>query len=300
MTVFINSVNQNTHMVVGMRWLVLLFSLYSTQAFAETSMWRVSNGTNELFIGGTVHVLSKSDYPLPAAFDHAFKKSSILVFETDIAATEDPAFAQSLLQRTMYSDGRKLKDELRPETYRQLETFCAARGYPIAMFRQTRPPMVVLTLMMLELQRLGIAGTGVDAYYFQKARAANKSIAALESSAEQLEFIVNLGKGREDDFVSYSLKDLQQLESVLREMISAWRNGDLAKMASISFEEMRQDFPEIYQQLLVNRNQNWLPRIESMLNNSETELVLVGTLHLVGEDGLLHLLRERGYDLEQQ
>lgn len=283
-----------------MRWFILLLSLCTTQGFAQTSLWRVSDGTNELFIGGTVHVLSRNDYPLPAAFDNAFKKSSTLVFETDIAATEDPAFAQSLLQRTMYSDGRKISDALRPETYRQLEKFCNSRGYPIAMFQKTRPPMVVLTLMMMELQRLGIAGAGVDLHYYQKARAANKSIAELESSAEQLEFIVNLGKGREDDFVSYSLRDMQKLESVVREMISAWRNGDLAKMAEISFTEMRRDFPEVYQQLLVERNQNWLPRIESMLKNSETELVLVGTLHLVGEDGILNLLRERGYQLQQQ
>jgi uncharacterized protein YbaP (TraB family) len=283
-----------------MRWFVLLLSLCATQVVAQTSLWRVSNGTNELFIGGTVHVLSKADYPLPSAFDEAFNKSSTLVFETDIAATEDPAFAQSLLQRTMYSDGRKLKDELRPQTYRQLETFCAARGYPVEMFQKTHPPMVVLTLMMMELQRLGIAGAGVDIHYFQKARAANKATAELESTAEQLEFIVNLGKGREDDFVSYSLRDMQKLESVVREMISAWRKGDLAKMASISYEEMRRDFPEVYQQLLVQRNQNWLPKIEAMLKSSATELVLVGTLHLVGEDGLLHLLRERGYKLQQQ
>jgi len=85
-----------------MRWCLLLITLYTTQGLAETSLWRVSNGTNALFIGGTVHVLSKTDYPLPAAFDAAYKESSKLVFETDIGASENPAFAQTMLQHAVF------------------------------------------------------------------------------------------------------------------------------------------------------------------------------------------------------
>ncbi|MBN4079111.1 TraB/GumN family protein [Beggiatoa alba] len=283
-----------------MRWFILLLFLCSSQSFAETSLWRVSNGAHELYIGGTIHVLRASDYPLPSAFDDAFKKATRLVFETDIAATEDPAFGQRLLQRTTYSDGRSLKDGLSRETYRQLEAFCTARGLPIVIFQKMRPPMVVLTLMVLELQRLGISGTGVDRHYFQRAVAANKKIGQLETVTEQLDFMANLGKGREDDFVSYSLRDMQQLETVMDELISAWRTGDLDKMAVIALEEMRRNFPGIYQQLLVNRNHNWLPRIETMLSDPGIELILVGALHLVGDDGVLQLLRERGYRIEQQ
>jgi len=67
----------------------------------------------------------------------------------------------------------------------------------------------------------------------------------------------------------------------------------------LSLASMRQDFPQIYQQLLVERNQNWLPLIESMLNDPGTEMILVGALHLVGTEGVLHALREKGYRIEQ-
>ena len=276
----------------------LLFS--SAQAFAQASVWRVSHGENVLYLGGTVHVMRNSDYPLPAEFDEAFHQASMLVFETDVAAGQDPALAQTIMQRTTYPAGKQLKDDLQPETYRLLEAFCAKRGYPVVMFQQTRPPMVVLTLAMLELQRLGIAGEGVDAHFYNRAKDANKSIAHLETIEEQLAFIMNLGKGREDDFIRYSLNDLQQLGSVMQEMMSAWRSGDIEKMAAISIEEMQRDFPKVYQQLLVERNLNWMPRIESMLETPDVEFVLVGTLHLAGEDGLLHLLREKGYEIRQQ
>ena len=94
-----------------MRWFLGLLSLFffiSLSAVAETSLWRVSKGANELYIGGTVHVLSASDYPLPKAYDVAFNKATKLVFETDTEATQDPAFGQSLMSRMMYTDGRSM------------------------------------------------------------------------------------------------------------------------------------------------------------------------------------------------
>lgn len=283
-----------------MRWLLLFLILYSSHVFSETSLWRVSKGTHTLFIGGTVHVLRKTEYPLPAAFDNAFAQSSKLVFETDIAATEDPAFGQQMMQRLMYADGRSLKDGLTPTVYRQLEKFCTDRGVPIAMFQQMRPPVVVMTLMMLELQRLGISDAGVDSHYFQRARAEHKAVGELETATEQLDFLAKLGEGREDDFVRYSLNEMQQLEPLMRELTQAWRQGNQAKMASLSLDDMRKEFPNMYQQLLVSRNQHWLPRIEAMLNDPGTEMVLVGALHLVGDDGVLQMLRDRGYQIEQR
>ena len=90
------------------------------------------------------------------------------------------------------------------------------------------------------------------------------------------------------------------MQAVMHDLTAAWRNGDQDKMASLALVSMRQEFPDIYQQLLVTRNNNWLPQIESMLNDPGTELVLVGALHLVGKDGVLQRLRERGYHIEQR
>ncbi|NOX91472.1 MAG: TraB/GumN family protein [Gammaproteobacteria bacterium] len=282
-----------------MRWYLLLIALYATQGFAETSLWRVSNGTNELFIGGTIHVLSKTDYPLPAAFDAAYKKSSKLVFETDIGASQNPAFAQVMLQRMMFTDDQKLKDVLRPDVYAQLEAFGAARGVPMVMLEKMRPAMAVVTLTFMELQRLGMADTGVDDHYYQRARTDKKMLGYLESNEQQLDFITNMGKGRENDFVLYSLKDLENVKDIMQKLKAAWRSGDNDGLAALSLASMRQDFPQIYQQLLVERNQNWFPLIESMLNDPGTEMILVGALHLVGKEGVLQALREKGYRIEQ-
>jgi uncharacterized protein YbaP (TraB family) len=62
---------------------------------------------------------------------------------------------------------------------------------------------------------------------------------------------------------------------------------------------MQRDYPRIYQSLLVERNNNWMPRIKKLLQHPEPKLILVGALHLAGPDGLLAILAGNGYQLEQ-
>ena len=68
---------------------------------------------------------------------------------------------------------------------------------------------------------------------------------------------------------------------------------------NLGITPLLKDFPDIYQSLLVDRNNNWLPQIEAMFDSKDTEFVLVGALHLVGKDGLLQRLEAAGYKVTQ-
>jgi uncharacterized protein YbaP (TraB family) len=59
----------------------------SAGLYGETSVWKISSGDNVLYLGGTIHVLRESDYPLPEPFDAAFEQSDNIVFETSV---DDP------------------------------------------------------------------------------------------------------------------------------------------------------------------------------------------------------------------
>ena len=84
-------------------------------------VWQVSDGDHQLFLGGTVHILAASDYPLPQVFDAAYAQSERLVFETDIGATADPAFQQEMLTRLLYPAGETIQDHLSASTARDLQ-----------------------------------------------------------------------------------------------------------------------------------------------------------------------------------
>ncbi len=280
--------------------LLLLCLLLSPAALAETSLWQVRDGERTMYLGGTVHVLAAADYPLPAAFDRAYAQADRVVFETDMQAINSPAFQLQMMQRLTYDDGRGLRDELGTRAYDALQAYSRKRNLPMAMLERFRPAMVSLVIVMTELERLGINGTGVDEHFHRRARADGKPVGQLETPQAQLEFIAGMGRGEEDALILNSLRDAEQVATMMSRMKAAWRSGDLAQLEKVGLEPMRRDYPGLYENLLVKRNQAWLGRLEGMLKNAGTELVLVGAMHLVGHEGLLEQLRTRGYEIIQQ
>lgn len=279
---------------------LLCLALLPMVAQAETSLWQVRDGDRMMYIGGTVHVLGADDYPLPEAYDHAYQKADVLIFETDMQAINGSNFQLQMMQRLTYSDGRTLKDELGATAYGALETYSQKRGLPMAMLDQFRPAMVSLVIVMTELQRLGLDGTGVDAHFYQRAQADGKPTRQLETAQAQLEYIVGMGQGQEDELILNSLRDAEQVAEMMATLKAAWRNGDRAQLMKVGLEPMRRDYPQLFEDLLVKRNKAWLLKLEPMLKNADTELVLVGAMHLVGREGVLEQLRARGYTITQQ
>ncbi len=275
-----------------------LVSLFFGPLYAETSVWKVSQGINHLFIGGTIHVLAEADYPLPAEFNRAYQRSERLVLETDMEKLQSPDFQQVMIRELSYSDGRNLKSVLSEETFRALDQYCISRGIPTAKLLPFKPGMVAATLTVLELQRLGFGGVGVDAYFNARAIRDQKSLGQLETVELQLDFISAMGQGQEDDLIAYTLEDIKNLPALMGKMKQSWREGDMSALKRVDIIPFKRDFPKIYQKMLVDRNNAWMPQIEAMLRTGEVEFILVGALHLAGEDGLLEQLSALGYEVE--
>ena len=288
-----------TYMILYLPLLLPLLLLLVLPAHAQSPVWKVEKDARLMFIGGTMHVLTARDYPLPSAFETAYQQSARLVFETDMAKMETPQFQQYILAELSYSDGRNLQQVLSTDTYRSVSEFFTARGVPMASVDNFKPGMVATMMTMVELQRLGLVGVGVDSYFNQRADREQKAKGKLETVEQQISFIAGMGAGREDEMLAYNLADLKSLPTVWQSMNEAWRSGDMRAREERAATPLRDDCPESYQALLVNRNNAWMPQIEVMSKTSEVEFVLVGALHLVGSDGLLAMLSSRGYKITQ-
>ncbi|MBE0435723.1 MAG: TraB/GumN family protein [Methylomicrobium sp.] len=277
----------------------LVFALLiAGPVYSETSLWRVSKDDAELFIGGTIHLLGTSDYPLPEAFDRVYRKADKLVLEVDLADLSGEEAQIAMMRRLQYADGTTLRDELNAETYAELQRFCLHAGIPIESLQNLKPPLVAISLMMFELHRLGLAEAGVDHFFSAKARADNKPVGALESLETQISVLEQMGRGQENELILSTLREIKELPVLLGQLKSAWRSGDLDTLDELGIAPMRSDYPRLYRDLLVSRNNAWVPKIEAMLSTPERELILVGVLHLAGEEGVLQQLCERGYAVE--
>lgn len=263
------------------------------------SVFKVSKEGNHLYIGGTLHLLSEDDYPLPVQYQSAYEKSQLIVFETDLAALSSEEFSKAMLNALTYKDGKTLKDTLAPETLKALSQHLETRGLNLSQFITYKPALMSMTLSMIELQQMGLTSEGVDKYFHQLARLDEKPVAWLESPEQQISFIAHMGSDNPNAFMRYSLNDLTTLPTLLPVLKESWKSGNLERMYNESLVDFKAEYPDVFSTIITHRNTAWLRDIESYLATPETEFVLVGALHLPGEVGLLQKLTARGYTVSQ-
>ena len=282
---------------------VLFFSCASSKAapaagHSGSSVWKISKNGNTLFLGGSIHVLRDDDFPLPPQYDLAYAQSARLVLETDVELLETEEMANYMMSQMFLPGGETLQTILSPDTYALLTEKSLAYGFRIEVVSNFKPSMVIMLLTMLQIQELGYTQQGIDYHYLYKAKNDNKPVEYLESVESQIHMVVTMGEGYENDYVLYSLQDMDSSETVLDTILADWRTGEPAS-SETSLEEMRADWPVMYKTLVTDRNEAWIPQIERFLDSGTVYFVVAGLLHMHGPDGLLRLLKDKGYTIEQ-
>ncbi len=267
--------------------------------YAETSVWKITKNNQHLYLGGTIHVLSATDYPLPDPFEKVYQLSQRVVLETDMQKLQKGDYQQLMLHKLIYQDGKTLASVLSTQTYQRLQNYCKSRNILLSSIEAFKPGLVTMILLLTELQRLGLSGAGVDAFFNSKAQQDNMPVSQLETLEEQLDFLVDMGRGKENELIENSLNDLADLPAMMKNLKRAWRTGNMAALERVAMESYIGKYPHTLDSLLEDRNSKWMSKLETMLQSAEVEFVLVGVLHLTGEQGLLNQLKSRGYAVEQ-
>ena len=268
-------------------------------AAAESLVWKAQKGNAVIYLGGTCHILRENDYPLPPEFDRAYKAAAIVVFETDIGKMLSPETQLLLQSKALYADGSTVDKHLSARAYAKLSAYCTANNIPLQSLSRFRPSLLMTILTLLEVRKLGITERGVDQFFHELALKERKGVEGLETVEEQIDFVVSMADGNEDDFVSYSLEEMKTIKQQFEILAKAWRTGDAGKLDELMVAELKTQQPKLYKKLVTVRNRTWLPMIEGYLKSPQTRFVLVGAAHLVGQDGIIELLRKKGYKVEK-
>lgn len=280
---------------------ILALALLAQIAHGASSVWKISKGDSYFYLGGTIHVLSLADYPLPREFTTAYRDASTLIFETDMEDADSPENQAAFLAALSFQDGRTLASELEPATYDKLKTYMDSRYIPIDSFSNFQPWGVSLMIAMFEYQRLGMEPeNGVDLYFHNLAQSEGKETYGLETMDDQLRAIRSMEKIDPNTIIRYTLRDISQLADFSRFMKKAWRSGDLEAFSEDPMTaQMNNDYPEMYDALITARNNAWMLKLTTLTDDDTREFVLVGALHLNGQVGLLNQLQILGYKVEQ-
>jgi len=262
-------------------------------AVALSCVWRVTSPNGAiLYLGGSVHALRSTDYPLPTAYTRAFDASSRLVFEDDPKASSQGA--KALLRAGTYPRGDTLKNHVDPRTYNYIRRFFALVNVPEDRFAKYRPWLINIMLSSPSFENWQL---GVEQYLQRRAKG-SKAMSGLESQKEHNSFFVELTDREAEALLLILFIVAGQGETGGDSMIQAWRYGDADALNRMLQESFR-DFPSLGRRLIDVRNRNWIPKIEGYLRSGKTYFVVVGGGHMGGPNGLLAMLRERGYKIEQ-
>jgi uncharacterized protein YbaP (TraB family) len=268
----------------------------ATEAQAATAcVWKVTRPDGKtIYLGGSVHALRKSDYPLPAAYMRAFDASSRIAFEVDARALEEST--KSLVHDGKYRKGDTLKNHVDPRTYAYLRRLFGLMNVPEETFSQYRPWFIVLLLQSTSAHH-SAPKAGVDEFFMKRAAKRSMPVVGLESVQEHARVYSGL-TDRESEILLLTTFIPSGTGHANEDLMKAWHRGDAETLASM-MEREAQEFPAFNERLLAGRNRAWIPKIDDFLESGQTYFVVVGAGHFGGSKGLLALMHAKGYQIEQ-
>lgn len=265
-----------------------------TQAQTKSLLWKISgNGLpQESYLFGTIHMIPAKDYFLPRGTDSVLALSKRLVLEMDIS---DPSLQVKLMSAMMLDSGKTLADLYSEKEYAYLTKQLDKKfGIPVSALATMKPILVSQSLMMKNM--VGSDYKSYEKEFMAKAKELNLPLTGLETLEDQLNALTAMPLDEQADGLLKAVKKPNEAEKSLAGLIKKYKTQDVELLyASVSGKKA--ELKKYEEDLLINRNKNWIPKIAEMARK-ERIFIAVGAAHLGGETGVIRLLRQAGFTVE--
>jgi len=266
---------------------------------ATPALWKVAGPKGSVFLFGSFHMLPADVKWRSPAVDKALNEAAVVVFETDLAGAHDPRVAQTLIGKYGYLPPGQTLDRILPQsTWAELDRTATELGVPGSALAPLRPWLAAVTLGLQLVVKEGFdPSNGVEQQVMAWAGPNGKSFASLETSESQIRIFGDLTREQEIALLTIALQQVRETPKMLGDMLVAYRKGDLATLErtlNIGFD----DFPLLRKRILKDRHEKWVPKIERMIADGRTHMIIVGVAHLVGPDSVVAMLRAKGVKVE--
>ncbi len=265
-------------------------------------LWKVTGpGDSRLYLLGSFHLLQPDDYPLSADVDQAFAASRRVVFELSPQDMDSPELGRKMVQAAIRTDGTSLKQDLDAPTWTRLQAYATKNQMPLAQLQGMKPWFVGMTITLGQFTRMGLdPALGLDRHFMTRAAETRKPTSGLEDIDTQIAALSGMSPAEQQQMVSEALEQVDKGDEEGRKLHDAWRRGDAALLWDAMAVQMRGQYPQLYKRINTDRNDAWVPKLQQHLREGQGgTLVVVGTLHLLGNDGVVEKLRGKGYKVER-
>ena len=267
----------------------------------------MTNAKASFYLVGSIHALSKSDYPLSSPYEIALRDSKRFVFEFD--PNHAAEFERKFEAAAKYPRGQDIRSKIDPELLAWLRKNILTvkaehrRGKRagVAAFDSElcyKPWWIAQHLAAPASYSKSSASHGLDNYFVDHAKMVGKEIGGLESVDEHVAVLGGLSDRDSEFMLRDALTQPTDGQKEFSRMYKAWRRGDTSALWA-GDARLRNQAPRIAARLVEDRNVKWVPRIEAELKTGKPTAIVAGALHFAGPRGVIALLQKRGYEIEQ-
>jgi uncharacterized protein YbaP (TraB family) len=282
---------------------VLFFIAFFAVSFAtaEPAIWVVKGQHSTVYLFGTIHALQKDQSWHSAKIDAAIKDSGTLWLE--VPNVDDTASMQPLILQMGMDPAHPLSTKLTPDQLAKLDKAATDAGLPggEATLEPLKPWLAALTVSLAPILKAGFdPNSGVELELKPEFVKADKPVKGFETAEQQIHYFADMPEKAQVDYLISEISDLDTAVDKFKKMVAAWYAGDLAAMDQLNNAEFRDKYPDLFQTLVVKRNQNFTSQIETMIKGEGVSFVAIGAGHMVGKDGVPAMLEKDGYKVVRE
>ena len=281
-----------------MRYVILFFTLFislfsNAQELEKSLLWKISgNGLKKpSYLFGTIHLTC--DTSLDANTLNALETTEQLYLELDM---DDKSIQMKLMKLMMMKDGAKLSTLLSPEDFKILDEFMKKNLDMSAKLFDSFKPFMISSMLFPKM--LDCKSQSVESELMKITKEQNEEIFGLEKAEDQMKVFDEISYQDQADELLKTVKDnLEKDKKEFQEMITIYQNKDIEGMLKMMSDSDNKITSENQDILLNDRNKNWIPIMVKIMKDKPT-FFGVGAGHLAGEEGVIKLLRKKGYKVE--
>ncbi len=267
-------------------------------ASADPALFVIKDADSTIYLLGTVHLLKPQTVWRGPKLDAALKQATELWLELP---TTNPAAMQgemmALVARYGLSPAKRLSARLTPAEMKTLDAAAKVAGLSGAQLDVFRPWFAALTISTAAISRAGYdPESGVDGKVEAVFSERGIKPIGFETAEQQIQVFASMSEEQELEYLRSTMEDYEEAPTELDQMVVYWAAGDIANLERIVVTDMKDKEPDLYQSLLVNRNANWVTKIQERLKGSGVSFIAVGAGHLIGPDSVLAMLKAKGVE----
>lgn len=270
-----------------------------TRGPGSPALWTMSDEDTTLHLFGTVHILKPETEWRTDTFDAAFNAADKVVLEISLETDADElAVAQKMMAASVFDDGRTLSDVLTADQLKIVYDEAKKVGIPKAALDVQEPWAISLSMLNVQMMKDGFdPNSGVEKVLTAEGKAQGKTFVSLETPEFQIGVFDGMSMDAQVEMLIEGTQTMHLIDEQLSSLVNEWADGDVEGLGVVVANPDVTGSDEFYTKLFLERNQDWVPKIEALLDEPGTIMVAVGAGHLAGPDSVITMLEDKGYTL---